>query len=218
MFSKCVPTLWLLVVFLGVDPGQDRGPAICHSSASCWTCWRNSLESHLVSDLTSASSGAGLHMSAQTLSSSLDASTLVREAPDSIIYADLGGIIRFWNRGAERIFGFSRQEALGNSLDLIIPENLRKRHWDGYAQTMRTGKTRYGAGDVLAVPAIRKDGTRVSIEFSILPFRDRTGRMVGVAAILRDVSKRFEELKSLRNEIAALRKRVEALQRRACCA
>jgi PAS domain S-box-containing protein len=145
------------------------------------------------------------------LSLSLDAfcRRLIQEAPDAIIYADVGGMIRFWNRGAERIFGFSQSEALGKSLDLIIPENLRKRHWDAYAETMRTGQTRYGAGDVLAVPATRKGGTRVSIEFSILPFRDRDGRMVGVAAILRDVTKRFEEIKALRNEIAVLRKRTE---------
>src|SRR5690349_16453434 len=98
-------------------------------------------------------------------------------------------MIRFWNRGAERIFGFAQSEALGRSLDLIIPENLRQRHWDAYAQTMRSGQTRYGAGDVLAVPGMRKDGTRVSIEFSTLLVRDREGRLVGVAAILRDVSK-----------------------------
>ena len=132
--------------------------------------------------------------------------TLVEEAPDAIIYADVGGMIQAWNHGAERIFGFSKMEALGKSLDLIIPENLRKRHWDSYAQAMRTGKTRYGAGDVLAVPAIRKDGSRVSIEFSILLLRDHAGRIVGVAAILRDVSKRFEEIKALRSELAALRK------------
>lgn len=103
----------------------------------------------------------------------------------------------------------SPDEALGKSLDLIIPDNLRKRHWDAYTQTMKTGKTHYDAGEVLAVPAVRKDGTRVSIEFSILPFRDRDGRMIGVAAILRDVSKRFEEIKALRNEVSALRQRVE---------
>jgi PAS domain S-box-containing protein len=149
-------------------------------------------------------------MSSPAVSPSLDdfSWTLVQEAPDAVIYADIGGIIRFWNHGAERIFGFSQAEALGRSLDLIIPENLRKRHWDSYMRTMRTGKTRYGAGDVLAVPAQRKDGTRVSIEFSTLPFRDHEGRMVGVAAILRDVSKRFEEIKSLRDEVAALRKRI----------
>lgn len=128
--------------------------------------------------------------------------TLVREAPDAIIYADAQGTISFWNRAAERIFGFSEAEAVGKSLDIIIPENLRKRHWDGFAETIRTGKTRYGSGDVLAVPALRKDGTRISIEFTILPFPDRTGRILGMAAILRDVTERFEELKRLRAEAA----------------
>jgi PAS domain S-box-containing protein len=126
--------------------------------------------------------------------------TLVNEAADAIIYSDEDGLIRFWNKGAERIFGFSKADAIGHSLDIIIPENLRKRHWDGYAETMRTGKTRYGDGDVLAVPALRKDGARVSIEFTILPFHDKDGRMTGIAAILRDVTKRFEELKALRKQ------------------
>lgn len=131
--------------------------------------------------------------------------TLVRGAPDAVIYADAQGAIAFWNKGAERIFGFSEAEAMGQSLDIIIPENLRQRHWEGFAETVRTGKTRYGAGDVLAVPALRKDGSRISIEFTILPFADRTGHILGMAAILRDVTKRFEELKALRKEVAALR-------------
>jgi PAS domain S-box-containing protein len=133
--------------------------------------------------------------------------TLAREAPDAIIYADAEGFIRFWNRGAERIFGFGEAEVMGKSLDIVIPENLRKRHWDGYTETMRSGKTRYGAGDILAVPALRKDGTRVSIEFTIVPFRDGAGRMVGIAAILRDVTKRFEEMKALRQQLAERRVR-----------
>ena len=128
--------------------------------------------------------------------------TLVREAPDAIIYVDVQGTITFWNRAAERVFGFSESEAMGKSVDIIIPENLRKRHWDGFAETIETGKTRYGAGDVLAVPALRKDGTRISVEFTILPFLDRTGRLLGTAAILRDVTQRFEELKRLRAQAA----------------
>ena len=128
--------------------------------------------------------------------------TLAREAPDGIIYADAGGLVRFWNRGAERIFGFGEAEALGKPLDLIIPQDLRKRHWDGYAETMRSGRTQYGAGDILAVPALRKDGVRVSVEFTIVPFRAEDGRMVGIAAILRDVTKRFEEMKALRKQLA----------------
>jgi PAS domain S-box-containing protein len=131
---------------------------------------------------------------------------LVRDAPDAIIYADSQGVIAFWNRGAERIFGFSEAEAIGKSLDIIIPENLRRRHWDGFAETVRTGKTRYGAGDVLAVPALRKDGSRISIEFTILPFSDQAGRILGMAAILREVTKRFEELKALRKELGAARR------------
>jgi PAS domain S-box-containing protein len=130
------------------------------------------------------------------------ARTLLREAPDAVIYADGKGRIRFWNAGAERIFGFSEADAAGKSLDIIIPENLRSRHWSGFDETMRTGKTRYGAGDILAVPALRKDGTRISIEFTVLPFHDEAGRMVGIGAILRDVTKRFEEVKALRRQLA----------------
>lgn len=128
--------------------------------------------------------------------------TLVRESTDAVIYADAKGLIGFWNKVAERIFGFAEAEALHKSLDIIVPENLRHRHWDGYNETMRTGKTRYGAGDVLAVPALRKDGTRISVEFTILPFHDEAGRMLGIAAVLRDVTKRFEEMKALRKELA----------------
>jgi len=135
--------------------------------------------------------------------------TLLEDAPDAIIYADVGGMIRFWNRGAERLFGYTEAEVLGHSLDVIIPEALRKRHWDAYAETMRTGTTRYGAGDVLGVPAVRKDGTGVSIEFSICLFRSREGHMLGAAAILRDVSKRFEETRALRSELAVLREQLE---------
>jgi PAS domain S-box-containing protein len=128
--------------------------------------------------------------------------TLARDAADAIIYADEQGVIGFWNKGAQRIFGFSPEEALGRTLDIIIPESLRQRHWDGYHATMRTGKTRYGAGDMLAVPAQRKDGSRLSIEFTILPFYEGD-RLCGIAAILRDVTARFEEMKALRRALAA---------------
>jgi PAS domain S-box-containing protein len=126
----------------------------------------------------------------------------VCDAPDAIIYADEQGLIRFWNRSAERTFGFSEAEALGKTLDIIIPESLRGRHWQGYRATMQSGNTRYGVGETLAVPAMRKDGQRISIEFTILPFRDDAGRMEGIAAILRDVTVRFEETRALRRQLA----------------
>ena len=130
------------------------------------------------------------------------ARVLAREVPDAVIYAGRDGLIRFWNAGAERIFGFSEAEAIGKSLDIIIPQNLRARHWAGFAETMRTGKTRYGAGDLLAVPALRQDGSRISIEFTVLPFHDQAGLMIGIGAILRDVTKRFEEIRALRRQLA----------------
>jgi PAS domain S-box-containing protein len=131
------------------------------------------------------------------------ADRLVSGMPDAIIYADAEGVIRRWNRGATRIFGFTEAEALGQSLDVIIPENLRERHWQGYRATMRTGQTRYGDGQILSVPAIRKDSTRISVEFTIVLFTDDSGQMVGIAAIMRDTAARFEELRALRRQLAA---------------
>ena len=125
---------------------------------------------------------------------------------DAIVFADRAGVIRFWNPGAERLFGFSAGEALGRSLDIIIPEPQRVRHWAGFRRVMETGESRYGAGDLLAVPGLRKDGTRLSLEFTIVPLRDDAGRMEGMAAILRDVTARFEEMRALRREIAAARR------------
>ena len=128
--------------------------------------------------------------------------TLVTAMADAVIYADAQGTVRFWNDGAERIFGFGRAEAVGQSLDIIVPPNLRQRHWDGFYETMRTGYSHYASGALLAVPAIRKDGSRISVEFTILPFRDDAERLVGIAAVMRDVTERFEEMKALRKAAA----------------
>lgn len=130
------------------------------------------------------------------------ATTLLHSMPDAVVYSNAEGRIQYWNAGAERMFGCAASEALGQSLDIIIPASLRDRHWAGYDKTMQTGATRYDAGDVLAVPAMRKDGTRISVEFTITPFRDESGRMLGIAAVMRDVTARFEELKALRKRAA----------------
>jgi PAS domain S-box-containing protein len=121
---------------------------------------------------------------------------------DAIVAADRDGIIRVWNPGAERIFGYAADEALGRSLDLIIPERLRQRHWVGYRKTMETGESRYSEGDVLSVPALRKDGTTISIEFTILALKDELGEAIGMGAIIRDVTKRFHEMRALKQRLA----------------
>lgn len=132
------------------------------------------------------------------------ATKLVAGLPDAVVYADAAGMIRVWNDGAQRIFGFSAAEAVGQSLDLIIPENLRARHWSGYTHTMETGESRYGGGDLLSVPALHKDGRRISVEFTIVPFQDSDGRMEGIAALMRDVTARFEEVRALRRQVREL--------------
>ena len=121
---------------------------------------------------------------------------------DAILMADRQGFICFWNPGAVRIFGFTAEEAVGASLDLIIPERLRGRHREGYERVMATGKTRYGAGDLLAVPAMTKDGHQISVEFKIVLIHDTDQGIVGIAAILRDVTARFEEMRRLKRELA----------------
>lgn len=130
------------------------------------------------------------------------AQAVLSTASDAIIATDREGFITFWNPGATRIFGFSSEEAMGRSLDIIIPENLRKRHWDGYHHTMATGESRYGSADLLAVPGLRKDGQRVSVEFTIVMLQDAQGQTCGTAAILRDVTKHFEEMRKLRRQLA----------------
>jgi PAS domain S-box-containing protein len=139
-------------------------------------------------------------------SANLLAEAILSTQSDAIVAADRDGIIRFWNPGAERIFGHAANEAIGRTLDLIIPERLRERHWDGYRRTIETGKSRYGEGDLLSVPAIRKDGTTVSIEFTIVPLKDESGQITGMVAIMRDVTRRFEEMRTLKRKLAEAEK------------
>jgi len=137
----------------------------------------------------------------------MDESLIARailSGPDAIVAADREGIMTFWNAGAHRIFGFTAEQALGQSLDLIIPDRLRARHWIGWQQVMTTGTSRYGAGDLLAVPALRQDGAMISVEFTIHPLRDTSGQLGGIAATLRDVTARFEETRELRRRLTAL--------------
>ena len=139
--------------------------------------------------------------------SNLDVTSLSKQiltlAPDAILFADREGIIRLWNQGAERIFGCTAEEAIGQSLDLIIPEKLRERHWEGYHKTMATGETRYGT-EMLAVPAMHQDGSRMSTEFSIVLLSDDDGKPLGVAAIMRDITERRQQEKELRDRLAEL--------------
>ena len=128
---------------------------------------------------------------------------IVDFAQDGILFADRDGIIRLWNLGAETIFGYTAQEALGQNLDLIVPEKLRERHWEGYHRVMETGESRYGKG-LLKVPASHKSGKRISVEFTIILVRNRQNEILGSAAIMRDVTERWQKEKALNEKLKSL--------------
>ena len=128
---------------------------------------------------------------------------VVEDSQMAIIFADRDGVIHFWNSGAEAMFGYPAAEAMGQTLDLIVPERQRSRHWEGYHKVMATGVTKYGR-ELLAVPALTKDGRRISIEFSIVLLRAPTGELIGAAAIMQDVTTRWQQQKELRGRLSAL--------------
>lgn len=128
---------------------------------------------------------------------------IVERAQDAVIFSDRDGLIRLWNAGAERIFGYLAGEAMGRTLDMIIPEQLRERHWEGYRKVMSIGRSRYES-DLLAVPAVRKDGSRISIEFTLVPIHDDRGQMDGVAAIIRDVTERWNRERATKQRLTQM--------------
>ena len=136
---------------------------------------------------------------------------IVERAQDAVIFSDREGLIRLWNSGAERMFGYLAEEALGRTLDIIIPEQLRERHWEGYRKVMAIGRCRYES-DLLAVPAIKKDGSRISVEFTLVPIDDESGQMDGIAAIIRDVTERWNQEKATRQRLRQLENQCQSKQ------
>src|SRR5258705_219817 len=138
---------------------------------------------------------------------SIDCEQLVEVIGDAVVISDASGAINVWNPAAVRLFGFTQAEALGNSLDLIIPERLQERHWTGYRKTMASGETRYGH-DVLRVPAVHKDGRALSIAFTVGLLHGPQGETTGIVAVIRDETARFDEEQSLRKRLVELEKNI----------
>ncbi len=139
----------------------------------------------------------------------IDMQALVAGAGDAIVASDAGGAIVVWNAAAERMFGYTAAEAMGQSLDLIIPQRLRQRHWDGYHKTMATGITRYGH-DVLRVPGVNKAGNALSIAFTVSMLFTPDGKVSAIVSIIRDETSRFADDRALRKRIAELEAQVKA--------
>jgi PAS domain S-box-containing protein len=141
------------------------------------------------------------------MQANIDLTALVAAIGDAVIVCDAKGLVVLWNPAAERMFGFTQAEAMGQSMDLIIPERLRKRHWEGYDQTMATGITKYGT-DLLKVPAVDKAGRAMSIAFTVAMLHGADGKVSAIAAVIRDETERFGEERALKKRIAELEARL----------
>ncbi len=137
------------------------------------------------------------------MATEIDFKALVAGMGDAVVVCNAAGAIVLWNAAAQRIFGFTEVEALGQSLDLIIPERLRGRHWEGYHKTMATGITRYGA-DLLRVPAVNKAGQAMSIAFTVSMLFGADGKVVAIGSVIRDETLRFNEDRALRKRLVDL--------------
>lgn len=138
---------------------------------------------------------------------------LVECAADAVIFADRDGRIRLWNPGSEAIFGYAAREVMGESLDIIIPERLRRAHWDGYARALAAGHALHGRR-ALSTRAVHKNGSRLYVDLSFSVVKDARGEVIGAMAIGRDITTRYLEERERRARIEALEARLRALQER----
>jgi PAS domain S-box-containing protein len=143
------------------------------------------------------------------MNTSIDLAALVAAVGDAVMICDANGAIVLWNPACERMFGHTEAEALGQSMDLIIPERLRKRHWEGYDKTMATGITKYGH-DVLRVPAVDKQGNSLSIAFTVAMLYGEDGKVSAIASIIRDETVRFNDERALKKRVAELEAQLAA--------
>ena len=144
------------------------------------------------------------------MNTAIDCQQLVAAVGDAIIAANASGAITLWNPGAARMFGYSEEEALGQSLDLITPERLRNRHWEGYHKSMATGTTKYG-DDLLRVPATHKDGRAMSIAFTVAMLFTPEHKVSAIVAVIRDETTRFNDDRALRKRLAEAEAKVVAI-------
>lgn len=139
----------------------------------------------------------------------IDLEALISAVGDAVMVCDAQGTILLWNPACERMFGHTEAEVMGKSMDLIIPERLRKRHWEGYEQTMATGITKYGH-DVLRVPALHKDGSSLSIAFTVALLHGPDGKVSAIASVIRDETSRFNDERALRKRLSELEAKIAA--------
>ncbi len=140
--------------------------------------------------------------------SKIDPAILVDQVPDALIYADRDGVICVWNPAAERIFGFTAKSALGQNLDIIIPETLREAHWTGYDRALAAGDTKY-RGQTLPTKALKADGSTIYVELSFAIVHGADNAVVGAMAQARDITERFERDRATRRRLRELQEALD---------
>jgi PAS domain S-box-containing protein len=135
---------------------------------------------------------------------------IAEQAPDAIIFADTKGVVRFWNESAKAVFGYSAGEALGRSLDLIIPERLRRAHWDAFQRAIEIGQTRLGR-QALATRAVHRDGNKLYVELSFAVVKDMAGTVAGALGVARDITSRYVSDSALRKRLSELEEKLKEL-------
>lgn len=139
------------------------------------------------------------------------ATRLIQQAPDAVILAGTDGTIEVWNPAAERVFGVAAADAIGQSLDMIIPERFREAHWTGFDRALNDRATKY-AGEALATRAQRADGETIYVEMSFAIVLDDGGEAIGALAHARDITERFQQEREQRKKLADLEKTVAELR------
>ncbi|MBP7189298.1 MAG: PAS domain S-box protein [Thiopseudomonas sp.] len=135
------------------------------------------------------------------------ASWLIEQSPDAMIYSDIQGRVRVWNAAASKMFGFSAEQAIGQSLDIIIPEKLRKAHWRGFDAAIAAGVTKH-SGKPMPTKALRADGSEFYTEMGFALIFNNQGEVVGTVAQARDITERFEKGRAERQRLQELEKRL----------
>lgn len=141
----------------------------------------------------------------------VDYQALVEQSPEAMVLASPDGIMRVWNAAAERIFGHPASEAIGQSLDLIVPESFRERHWAGFHRALAEGETKY-AGQSLPTRSVRADGTEIYVELGFAMVRDASGELVAVLGTARDITERFQRDRAERRRVRDLEAELEGLR------
>ncbi|MEP6872021.1 MAG: PAS domain S-box protein [Anaerolineaceae bacterium] len=130
---------------------------------------------------------------------------LLDQGPDAVIFAGTDGVITYWNEAATRIFGHSAAVAMGQNLDIIIPEQYRAAHWTGFDRALAAGDTKY-RGQSLATRSARADGTQIYVELSFGIIKDEAGATIGAMATARDITERFTADREMRRKLRELEK------------